>query len=549
MSYVPEKHHGAQSPVQFFGIPFWLSLIIMVSGLAVGVLLSTASGELGLTYKICFLVTVLFVAIATEPKSIFLTVASIPLLFVTATVIALLLLARQATSGTAGGLTSRLIHLYPLLEQFPVLITATIGAAVIGAVRLFLLRKSRRSAQEATTRERRQANEQARRSAAQASRARNQSQRSEVRNAKERARNRAKTADTAVTVEELLKRNNPKEDTNASGSLISPATGHTQVIRTNRDTGPHTAAPSTMPGRSSGRRDNREHTAPNKPKVQRRPAQPTAQPAEGHPTAGGRTPRPAQRRAAAPQDPQTAATQRRSTAAGQPSNRRQRSTGTQPPTRQSRNTMPPHQTERSTPTQSHQQRQQSRPVRQRASQLADRLRSNQSGSAAVNQQRSPQQRAQARNAQQRAAQPRVQRAGHGGATERRNPQRGASQAHGGQQRSGAQRGGMQQRGGAQAQPRNAQQRGAMRSSEHQHPTRQGSSSAQRSKQAPSSPQRRTAQQRGEGRVPNQRNGQQRGTPPRTPQQRTRQQQNSHSDVKREEPKQRRRRSLNDDLYS
>ena len=505
----------------------------MVSGLAVGVLLSTASGELGLTYKICFLVTVLFVAIATEPKSIFLTVASIPLLFVTATVIALLLLSRQAASGTAGGLTSRLIHLYPLLEQFPVLITATIGAAAIGAIRLFLLRKSRRSAQEATTRERRQADEQARRSAAQASRARNQSQRSEVRNAKERARNRAKTADTAVTVEELLKRNNPKEDTNASGSLISPATGHTQIIRTNRDTGPHTAAPSTMPGRSSGRRDNREHTAPNKPKVQRRPAQP----AEGHPTAGGRTPRPAQRRAATPQDPQTAATQRRSTAAGQPSNRRQRSTGTQPPTRQSRNTMPPHQTERSAPTQSHQQRQQSRPVRQRASQPADRLRTNQSGSAAVNQQRSPQQRAQTRNAQQRAAQPRVQRAGHGGATERRTPQRSASQAHG------------QQRGGAQSQPRNAQQRGAMRSSEHQHPTRQGSGSAQRSKQAPSSPQRRAAQQRAEGRVPGQRNGQQRGTPPRTPQQRTRQQQNSHSEVKREQPKQRRRRSLNDDLYS
>ena len=524
MSYVPEKHHGAQSPVQFFGIPFWLSLIILVSGLTVGVLLSTASGDLGLTYKICFVVAVLFVAITTEPRSIFLTVACTPLLFVTATVIALLLLARQSSSG-ASSVTSQIIHLYPLLEQFPVLISTTIVAALIGLIRLFLLKKTRHQTVETATRERRQADELSKRNTAQANRARSQSQRSEVRSAKDRARNRATATDTTVTVEELLKRNNPKEDTNASSSLISPATGVTQVIKPNRATESGGAAASTMPGRNTTRRDNHEGTTPPKPKIQRRPAGSTGEQRPVTQQVPRKATRPAQhppqqqrtrRRVTPVQDPQ-----RHAAAAGQQTNRTQRPANTQQ-TRQGRTIQPPR-NERSTmqprPQSSSAQARQHQP---RTSQPADRLRSNPNGTPAVNKQRSPQQRAQARNAQQRGSQPRVQqRTAHSTTPHERsrNPQRG--------------------------QQRNPQQRSPQQRAEHHHAS-QMQTGQQRD------PRRRNAQQRVEQNRTSsqQRAAQQRSTQQRSPQQRTRQQQQSpHTDAKREQPRQRRRRSLNDDLYS
>lgn len=228
VSRVLEKHHAAPHAAQFFGIPLWLSLIILTGGLAVGSLLTVASGTLGLAFVVCFVVTVLFLSILTQPKSLFLLVASIPIFFAVAIVLTGWLLVRQGLPNpdTPLSTTQIITSVYPLLQQFPVIFGATVGAGLLAAIRLFLLRRFSQQLADKTTQEYRKETETNRRSAAQASRARQQTQRTRVRD--------HATAETeTVTVEELLKRNSQQRSEKKRGAAerpISPAATTVQPV-------------------------------------------------------------------------------------------------------------------------------------------------------------------------------------------------------------------------------------------------------------------------------------------------------------------------------
>ena len=58
-----------------------MSLAVLCGGLLVGSLISLASGKLGLPFVLCFIIGVVFSVLLTEPRSLFLSVVSIPIFF------------------------------------------------------------------------------------------------------------------------------------------------------------------------------------------------------------------------------------------------------------------------------------------------------------------------------------------------------------------------------------------------------------------------------------------------------------------------------------
>ena len=58
-----------------------MSLAVLCGGLLVGSLISLASGKLGLPFVLCFIISVVFSVLLTEPRSLFLSVVSIPIFF------------------------------------------------------------------------------------------------------------------------------------------------------------------------------------------------------------------------------------------------------------------------------------------------------------------------------------------------------------------------------------------------------------------------------------------------------------------------------------
>ena len=142
MSNVSEKNRSRSSGAKFFGIPLWMSLAVLCGGLLVGSLISLASGKLGLPFVLCFIISVVFSVLLTEPRSLFLSVVSIPIFFSIAAGTTGWFLNQQISrpSGSGGiSKTQILSAIYPLLQQFPVMAIATIGAGIIAYLRWHLV--------------------------------------------------------------------------------------------------------------------------------------------------------------------------------------------------------------------------------------------------------------------------------------------------------------------------------------------------------------------------------------------------------------------------
>lgn len=184
----------------FPGIPVWSGPAIVFAALVTGLLLSLASGSVSTAYLVCFVVAGVAVALLTTARGLFLTVASIPLLFGVLTPVASWLV-NQAGTGAAQGFSTTAVvtAVYPLTQFFPVLAAVTVGAAVIAVLRLWLL-KRRTRARAAAVRETRRRNAEAeRRNRDTTTRARRQSTRTRP--------PRSERTGERVTVEELMKRN------------------------------------------------------------------------------------------------------------------------------------------------------------------------------------------------------------------------------------------------------------------------------------------------------------------------------------------------------
>ena len=175
------------------GLPTWSGIAIVLAALITGLLLSINAQAIGWPFLLCFAVAGIVVALATEARGLFLTIASMPLLFGTMTVLTSWMVGRSlASDGTpAFSTTSIVTAIYPLAQFFPVLGGVTLIAAIIAAVRIWLLRRDGRAREESAIEVRRRTAEADRRN----------------RDTVTRARSRA----NQVTVEELLARNRERD--------------------------------------------------------------------------------------------------------------------------------------------------------------------------------------------------------------------------------------------------------------------------------------------------------------------------------------------------
>ena len=189
-----------------------MSLAVLCGGLLVGSLISLASGKLGLPFVLCFIIGVVFSVLLTEPRSLFLSVVSIPIFFsIAAGATGWFLNQQISRSNGSGGIskTQILSAIYPLLQQFPVMAIATIGAGIIAYLRWHLVTRYVQQSEKKAAEDRRRDTETQKRAMKQANRVR-----TAAHNTAEPADEPEQTSGPAhppstgsITVAELIKRN------------------------------------------------------------------------------------------------------------------------------------------------------------------------------------------------------------------------------------------------------------------------------------------------------------------------------------------------------
>ena len=207
----PSHRSRRRSHARSSGLPTWSGIAIVLAALVTGLLLSINGQAVGLPYLLCFAVAALVVALFTEVRGLFLTVAAIPLLFGIMTVFSAWAVTRSLTAeGTAAFSTTTIVTaLFPLAQFFPVLLGVTAGAAAIALLRVWLSRRSGRAAESAALHDRRRVAEADRRNRDAVSRARRRVAEADRRNRDAVSRARRRT--NQVTVEELLARNRDRQ--------------------------------------------------------------------------------------------------------------------------------------------------------------------------------------------------------------------------------------------------------------------------------------------------------------------------------------------------
>lgn len=169
------------------GLPLWSTLSILLAAALTGALVSVLMNSLGWQFLLIYAIAALITSLFAEARGIFITVASVPLIYALGTVISALLVTYSSTPGGNMTQTAVLASLYPILQFFPWLFFVSALCVVIGVVRLQLLRRRARALQREEHRRRRRYIEENRRNRALAQGARRRS--------------------GQVTVEEILARN------------------------------------------------------------------------------------------------------------------------------------------------------------------------------------------------------------------------------------------------------------------------------------------------------------------------------------------------------
>lgn len=168
---------------------------IIIAALVTGGLIALYNETVGMPFLVLFALASIIVTTFVNPKGLFVTVASIPLLYTFFLLLTCTLNAYfQLPDGqTSLGKTSALLILYPLTQYFPVLIFVTLGTLLIALLRHRLLKKRNEDILAREERQRRSVSETNRRTNLEASRSRQRTSNST-------------NSDRKVTVDELLAR-------------------------------------------------------------------------------------------------------------------------------------------------------------------------------------------------------------------------------------------------------------------------------------------------------------------------------------------------------
>lgn len=182
------KHRSSRG----FGLPIIGAVAIVCAGLVTGAILSMLMAQIGWPFAIIFGLVALIAVLAVEIRGLFVTVASLPLLFGIATVITGWLVTRAQAADNAAPFsrTAIITSVFPLVQLFPVLMTVTIAAALIAVVRLMLRNRGDKSKEEKAQVSRRVDAEADRRNREVSYRARERNQRLSVAELVERTNNR-----------------------------------------------------------------------------------------------------------------------------------------------------------------------------------------------------------------------------------------------------------------------------------------------------------------------------------------------------------------------
>lgn len=119
------------------GWSLWTATSVNVAALITGLLLSMSNGELSWTFVCCFGVSALVTTSFVRLGGLFLTVASLPMLYGIFTPATALLIAREGLSDGADPWSKTMIlsAIYPLAQFFPPLAAITIVTIVIAVLR------------------------------------------------------------------------------------------------------------------------------------------------------------------------------------------------------------------------------------------------------------------------------------------------------------------------------------------------------------------------------------------------------------------------------
>lgn len=199
-----------QTTPRFFGISVWASLIILCAALTIGLFVTLHNGLLGIPFLALFVIAVLVIALLTEPRGLFLTIASIPIFFGIFVIITSWFLVANATpDGAPLSKTQIITAIYPITLHFPVLAIATAAAALISFLRITLLKRSNRTSSKVAQTRRRKEVEAEKLNYSTVRKARTQTQRP-------RRTHATSTDNSQVTVEELLRRRKENSERKAA---------------------------------------------------------------------------------------------------------------------------------------------------------------------------------------------------------------------------------------------------------------------------------------------------------------------------------------------
>lgn len=171
----------------------------MAGALIIGMIIAVVTTNFNWEYTAFFAVGAFAAVILVNLRGLYLTVASVPLLFGIITFFTGWGITAGSSAGGAVSKTALITAGYPLIERFPSLLIVTLACALIAVVRLWLGRRSAKSTQDRETATRRATAEADRRNRESASRARKRSGTLTV--AEIAARNKAETTGRVRTGE------------------------------------------------------------------------------------------------------------------------------------------------------------------------------------------------------------------------------------------------------------------------------------------------------------------------------------------------------------
>ena len=193
MSHVNTQSHPVSSRAEkgFGALPVWTSIAVIVASLVTGLLISSITASVGWPFLICFILGAIAASLMVHVRGLFLTVASIPLLFSIAIFITSWLVSR-ASAAEGSPLFSATIMVtsaYPLLQVFPHLAITMLVCVAIAVFRVYRAKQMATSISSKEMVNRRTMAESNRRNAQTTSRARKTTERLSVAELVERSKN------------------------------------------------------------------------------------------------------------------------------------------------------------------------------------------------------------------------------------------------------------------------------------------------------------------------------------------------------------------------